>query len=297
MEWSPTLLWVIQENHHRKLLASMTSPSPAPSVSGGGQALVYPPWWLSLLIVCIVSFLLVTGVKKVLKDAEEKRLRVAKNLKRLKKRIKQQDEFSKAHGYNYDLVLVFTIHEASDRPSDYQRKHSVRKVVTRLCEAGLETSMFFSVQQDEVYCKVRANPVRLQTEADRINHKMPLDAALLKCICDRGRCDTEGWAPLEFRDLNRSEELAAFTGLYAPYDKERAGADDIPFATYEEGPFRNVDRIKLIMSIMEAPASAQGCGFKIKDLVHNKACVSSDGMASNFSIMVILRFRCFFIVQ
>lgn len=146
-----------------------------------------------------------------------------------------QDDFSKANGYSYDFVFVFRVFSSDDKPTDYQRKHSVRKVVTRLCESGLATSMFYSVQQDEVYCKVRALPSRLQAEADRINYSMPLDAQSLKASCERGRTETEGWAPILYKELNKDDELAAFKGHYASYDKERMGADDIPFATYEEG--------------------------------------------------------------
>jgi len=68
--------------------------------------------------------------------------------------------------------------------------------------------------------------------------------------------------------------LAAWQGHYAAYDKERAGADDVPFKTFEEGIFQDVDRIKLVASIIEAPVAEGGCGMKIKDLTVKKACLA-----------------------
>lgn len=44
-----------------------------------------------------------------------------------------------------------------------------------------------------------------------------------------------------------------YQGHYAAYDRERAGPEDVPFMRFECGQFRNVDRIKLISSIIEAP--------------------------------------------
>lgn len=116
--------------------------------------------------------------------------------------------------------------------------------------------MFYSVQQDEVYCKVRAVPDRLKMEADRIDYNMPLDSACMKAICDRGRFETHGWNPIAYTTF--ANEMEPYEGHYAAYDKERASADDIPYKTYPEGTFRNIDRIKLILSIMEAPTRVVG---------------------------------------
>lgn len=64
-------------------------------------------------------------------------------------------------------------------------------------------------------------------------------------------------------------------GHYAAYDRERAGPEDVPFQRFSCGQFRNVDRIKLISSIIEAPIPQQGCGLKIKDLTVKKACLAA----------------------
>lgn len=69
----------------------------------------YGPWWIPLVVIVVAIACMVAGVRKVLKDAEEKRLRIQKNLKRLKKRIAAGDEFMAQHGYSWDWVLVFKV--------------------------------------------------------------------------------------------------------------------------------------------------------------------------------------------
>jgi anoctamin-10/anoctamin-7 len=247
----------------------------APTMSpttGSGLAPPFGNWWISMVVLIGVVGMMYLGIKKVLKQAEEKRKRIQKNLKLLRKRVIAADEFYKAHLYSWDWVMVFKVAEADEKPTNYQKKHNVKTVVSRLCEAGLQTSMFYSVQQDEVYCKIRAHPDRLKTEADRINHPMPLDENFLKQICDDGRKETKGWGPIKYTCF--ANELTPFKGHYSVYDRERDAVDDIPFKKYDSATFRGVDRIKLISSIIEAPSSERGCGLKIKDLVVKKACLA-----------------------
>ena len=52
-------------------------------------------------------------------------------------------------------------------------------VVLALNDAGLKTSLYYSVQKDELYCLVGASEHRLELEADRVYHDLPLDAAEL----------------------------------------------------------------------------------------------------------------------
>jgi len=74
----------------------------------------YGPWWLPFLIIIIVAIALVLGVRQILANAEAKRLRVQKNLKRLRKRIMNNDEFMKQHKYSWDWMFVFKVAEADE---------------------------------------------------------------------------------------------------------------------------------------------------------------------------------------
>lgn len=107
----------------------MASPSPAPTVvptmaptcatntteiSCLLSSLDYGPWWLPFVIVVAAAVIMTLGVKQILANAEEKRQRIQKNLKRLRKRIMKNDEFMQQHKYSWDWVLVFKVAEADE---------------------------------------------------------------------------------------------------------------------------------------------------------------------------------------
>lgn len=130
----------------------MASPTPGPTSTYAPTAspALEPPfgsWWISFIVMGGVCFIMIQGIKKVLKQAEEKRARIQKNLRLLRKRIIAGDEFFKTHLYSWDWVMVFKVAEADEKPTHFQKKHSIKNVVSRLCESGLQTSMFYSVQQ------------------------------------------------------------------------------------------------------------------------------------------------------
>jgi hypothetical protein len=55
-------------------------------------------------------------------------------------------------------------------------------ILIKLGEAGLETKLFYSIQNDEVYCKIRCPLKRLMLEADRIDYKLQLETSQVKII-------------------------------------------------------------------------------------------------------------------
>lgn len=129
----------------------MSSEAPTMSPTVATLDAPFGSWWISLVIMGGVIFLMIMGIKRVLKQAEEKRIRIQKNLKLLRKRIIAGDDFFKAHSYSWDWVFVFKVAEADEKPTNFQKKHSIKNVVSRLCEAGLQTTMFYSVQQVRFY--------------------------------------------------------------------------------------------------------------------------------------------------
>ena len=78
------------------------------------SSLDYGPWWLPFVIVVAAAVVMTLGVKQILANAEVKRQRIQKNLKRLRKRIMNNDEFMKQHKYSWDWVLVFKVAEADE---------------------------------------------------------------------------------------------------------------------------------------------------------------------------------------
>lgn len=86
---------------------------------------------------------------------------------------------------SYDWVLVFEVHEDDTmEKTEFQQKYSMKNIIGALRSAGLHTHPFYSVQRDEVYCKVRCPLKRLMEQADQIDHNMQLDeGAWASCVC------------------------------------------------------------------------------------------------------------------
>lgn len=119
-----------------------------------------------------------------------------------------------------------------DEVDAVRRKFCLKNVISRLTRAGLETKLFLSVQQDEVYCKVRATCVpseagslkqlpptssppsyaRLQAEADRVNYKLELDENATRA---RALQPTSWRRPLNIVDVKGVSPLRPYQHIYA----------------------------------------------------------------------------------
>lgn len=67
--------------------------------------------------------------------------------------------------HSYDWVFVFQVRDEWDDLDDFQKEFSMKRVINALAAAGLHTSQFYSVQRDEVYCKIRCPRDRLVAQA------------------------------------------------------------------------------------------------------------------------------------
>jgi hypothetical protein len=54
-------------------------------------------------------------------------------------------------------------------------RETTSRTVDMLTSCGLKTSVYYSVQKDEVYCLIGAPEWRLRQEADRLDHDVELD--------------------------------------------------------------------------------------------------------------------------
>jgi hypothetical protein len=103
------------------------------------------------------------------------------------KRRNTADNFRTQNGYSWDYVMVFKVYDSEKKLSEKQIKYSLKHILSELASGGLETRLFYSVQVDEVYCKIRCPIDRLLKEADRINMKLPLNPDTLRALCNNGR--------------------------------------------------------------------------------------------------------------
>ena len=97
-----------------------------------------------------------------------------------------EDSFELQYGYNYDYAMVFQVWDEATELTSEQREMSMRTIVTRLKTAGLETSMYYSIDRNQVLCKIRASVERLKQEASRVEYKLELDHLSLRQTAERG---------------------------------------------------------------------------------------------------------------
>ncbi|KDO33291.1 hypothetical protein SPRG_02100 [Saprolegnia parasitica CBS 223.65] len=186
------------------------------------------------------------------------------------------DPFEQKYGYNYDYVFVFKVHDETHKLTEIQTTYSMRLILQRLAGAGLETRMFYSTTRDLVFCKIRASYERLCKEADRIDLKLEFDPLELKAVAEAGYPD-KGVAPIHISEEHAHTDRSPFQNIFGKYDM-----DDRLQRVYKKYgpagkqiPFRGVDRIKLINSIIAAHLYDGGCALNTKMLEMKECLVTS----------------------
>jgi hypothetical protein len=192
-------------------------------------------------------------------------------------------EFYNLYGYGWDYVFVFKVYNDLDLPTDYQVANSMKNILRNIEAGGLETYMYYSVQKDEVYCKIRAPLPRLKQEADRSNFKLLLDPVALKSMAmmgvyDRGELLVK---PIKIVDEKHCSPLAPFEHIYGEYinDDDDNGKRIAPLYTKyapKQAPFSGVHRRKLILQILEAQRAPpfNGCGLDIGRNIQEQAIMA-----------------------
>jgi anoctamin-10/anoctamin-7 len=200
-----------------------------------------------------------------------------------------QDDFYTKNGYNWDCVMVAEVFKASENLTDEQRQYSLKVILHLLERGGLQVRMFYSKLHTKVFIKIRASAERLCAEADRINYKLQLDEKLLQRKCLQGnepkwyRFKTpfpagskskveEGMNESLKKKIQYTIETKRFPyeNMYIDYNDRE---DLLPlFQKHGEGAggiFRGVDRLKLILSIMNSQAQ-ECCGLDVGWLLQEK---------------------------
>jgi hypothetical protein len=197
-----------------------------------------------------------------------------------KKFPKMSDPFFKEYSYTYDYAMVFQVYDEDDKDklNDFQRKYSMKSVVDRIQFSGMESRSFYSCQRDEVYLKIRCTPKRLKEEAERINYKLLLDKERLRIRVNAGGKSTP-WKGFNIIDEKRVSNYEPYEYIYGRYtsNPEQQALYTLYFIGEKKHIFRGVDRIKLILSIIEATASDKppGCDITLQDLQHHKCVLAS----------------------
>ncbi|CAM9104726.1 unnamed protein product [Ectocarpus sp. 13 AM-2016] len=220
----------------------------------------------------LLLYILLKYVERVDKHVQEE----IDDLRR--KRAASKDMFRELNGYTWDYVMVFEVRAEDKELTSYQRKFSMKEILTRLNAGGIGTRMFYSVQRDEVYCKIRCPLERLQREADRVGYKILLDANNLRSTCQHGRPGK--WASIVIQDEYNESPYEAYEYIYAPYTVDRPELESLykKHGGLERDvvmiPFRGTDRLKLLYSILVAKTADSGCNLDILRLVKSKCLLA-----------------------
>ena len=201
---------------------------------------------VALILVMVSLLLLVLCLGYRQRRKEEPRYKEI-----LKKREERGDHFRKENGYSWDSVFVFKV----KRSQVMRRKSSINSdqkldldQVVRMIEAkGLECKLFYSVQYDEVYCKVRASLQLLKEQAEEIEFKLKFESKRLEQVISVGR-PNKNWKGFTLDEKHEMTALHPFQHIYGEY---RMDADEDAYVRHKNGGiFREIDRIKLIESIL-----------------------------------------------
>lgn len=267
------------------------------------------PAWSDILTIIIIIVLLILLLKALLKVSE---LYQSKMLERVRGALKQRrnmnDSFRSENGYSWDFVMVFKVYDEDDLLTESQRVNSMKRILARVSAGGLESRLFYSVQNDEVYAKIRAPLSRIMKEADRTDYKLLLDADKLRetCLTDTSR----PWVPVEIPETNHpqtdlspyeyiycrfefdsdtNDTASHMKGLYKEYNSAvYENAQDAEHPVVARNIFRGVDRLKLIHNIITSNEEG-GCGIDTYKLLKEECLLGYFPLHDNVELRALER--------
>ena len=140
-----------------------------------------------------------------------------------------------------------------------------------------------------MFVKVRVSALRLREHADKLNYPLRIDEDQVKATIMTGKRDpiTDGWIwwprkngwKEQGKDINTAiqdekgqSDIPYFQYIYGDFQPEK----DHIYQMYQpsNSMFRGVDRIKIIMSILESAVHNDGCGLNLNRLCVEKAVLA-----------------------
>jgi hypothetical protein len=181
--------------------------------------------------------------------------------------------FMRMYGYLFDFVMIFPVLSSVDKRSAGQdwaaaNGASMKHLILSMADGGLETKMYYSVDSDEVYLLIRATTERLKTEAIRQGYMLQFDRYMLKDQCHLGVVvdGVRTSKPIKIDDPEQFSTLDPYEFIYCPYKSDQRL--QVLYRTYGKikSPFRSVDRLKLIKSILiNSKTLCGGCGIQVSE--------------------------------
>ncbi|CAM9908057.1 unnamed protein product [Heterosigma akashiwo] len=141
-----------------------------------------------------------------------------------------------------------------------QEAVTIKDVVRKLHEVGFETHSYLSVQEDEVIVMLRLPLSVLFQYAEKAGHCLPLDEGRLEQAC-HARHLIIPHKPLITR-------RRPYEGHHAPFSRDLQIKDLFIRARGLDHPFSNINRVKLMVDIIE---DKDMCDIDVESLLDTKA--------------------------
>jgi hypothetical protein len=250
-----------------------------------------------------IDFVVVIGLSiilcfllRILKNLSNKwKLKMSNRIqKALDLRKKVKDKFRNTYGYSWDYVIIFKILKIKQskqlNKTIYKNKsdiegykyNSIKFIIIRLSDSGLQNKLYYSIQKDEVYCKIRCPLNRLKEEAERIKYRLLLEPNCINLTLQMGNeigPKEKQWKGIYIDNSytiknDNKIPIEPFEYIYFEY-KESIQDNNTIYKIYNNNSiFKGTDRIKLIESIMISKIHHRGAGINIHKLIKDHACLA-----------------------
>jgi anoctamin-10/anoctamin-7 len=243
-------------------------------------------WWTlaavaGLLVFVLILLRVVIRISRSWAAMMQRRIDDA-----IKERAHSKDVFLRENGYTWDVVIIFKVWHISTTLTPKQEMFSLKMIVQRLSDAGLQTRLFYSVQHDEVYCKIRAPMSRLCKEAERTGMVLQLESAVVANLLQVGNHDPQlpretHWGPISLPFSNIETTIGPYEYLYALFSS-KWGERHLYKTNTSLGEtrcfLRSMDRLKLISGIIAANVQDGGCGLDVYMLTKEQCILGMFGI-------------------
>ncbi|CAM9527235.1 unnamed protein product, partial [Discosporangium mesarthrocarpum] len=162
-------------------------------------------------------------------------------------------------GYGYDYVMVFPVESKGE-----MTKFAI-STVQQINRAGLQTRVYFGVQNNEMFVEMRAPLERLMKFADQVDRKILLDRSEVEKAATAGNPEA-GIMPIEINNDTGITSMSPYEFIYAKYDRDPCVKHLYACARGVHHPFRTTVRLSLIVDILKAPTRVGGAGLMVDKL-------------------------------
>lgn len=165
--------------------------------------------------------------------------------------------------------------DSSYKTQEHSEINTPAEIMKTLRAVGFDTFQFFSVQNDEIVCKVRLDISSIASHADDFNYKLLLDKSRLQRAaaagCEKnvnGRPHTI--KPIDIYDGKKEKitHMSPYEYIYAGYDNSPDLQELFANATDLDHPFSANHRLRIIRRIIEEKRP-NTCGLNINGLIED----------------------------